>query len=502
MASTNVLPAGPEKIRNVVLVGPTGSGKTTLLESLAAFTSAIPRMGRVEDGTTVSDFDDTEKKHGRSMSLTASSLFFDGLKINLLDTPGYVDFVGEVRAGLRAADSALFVIAANEPIDAATALLWDECASVGMPRAVVVTKLDRDGADFDDVVDHCHDLLGEGQGVLPLYLPVHADDGQVAGLISLLTSTIVDYSSGGRLVTAAEPAHMELIDDARAQLLEGIITESEDETLMDRFLDGEDLDIDQIVSDMEKAVARGYFYPVLPFTTTPQGFGAQELLELISTGFPSPLEHPLPMASAPNGDAREPLECDPKGVLCAEIIKTTTDNFVGRLSLARVFSGTLTPDSVVHVSGHFSAGSGHDDHDVDERVGALAAPLGKTSRPIDYGIAGDIVSIAKLNRAETGDTLSAKDNPLLVEPWIMPVPQLPIAISATSNADDDKLSGALARLLAEDPALRLDSNAATSQLVLWCMGEAHAAAILDRLADRYHVSVETEPVRTNSSISE
>ncbi len=203
--------------------------------------------------------------------------------------------------------------------------------------------------------------------------------------------------------------------------------------------------------------------------------------------------------TSPTGDPRGPLSCDPSGPLVAEIVKTTTDPYVGRVSLVRVFSGTLRPDTPVHVSGHlnsfFGPEHGHEDHDVDEKVGALTSPLGKTQRTVSRAIAGDICAVAKLSRAETGDTLSAKDEPLLMEPWLMPDPLLPVAIVAKSKADEDKLSVGLGRLVAEDPTLTLENNAETHQLVLWCMGEAHLDVLLDRLRTRYGVDVESVPLR-------
>jgi elongation factor G len=224
-----------------------------------------------------------------------------------------------------------------------------------------------------------------------------------------------------------------------------------------------------------------------------------ELLEVIVRGFPSPLEHPLPAVTSPGGDPREPLACDPSGVLCAEVVKTTTDPYVGRISLVRVFSGTLRPDTLVHVSGHFSSffgeSRGHEDHDVDERIGSLSSPLGKAQRTVGSAVAGDVVAVAKLTRAETGDTLSAKEEPLVMEPWVMPDPLLPVAIVAHAKADEDKLSQGLQRLVAEDPTLRLENNPETHQLVLWTMGEAHVDVLLDRLRNRYGVAVDSVPLR-------
>jgi elongation factor G len=475
----------PEKIRNVVLVGHTGAGKTTLVESLLVAAGTIPRAGRVEDGSTVSDFDEAEARQQRSVSLSVAPLEHDGIKVNVLDTPGYADFVGDLRAGLRAADAALFVVSSVDSVDGSTQMLWEECAAVGMPRAVVVTKVDHQRADFDESVAVCQRVFGDG--VQPLYLPLHGDDGTAAGLIGLLSQRVYDYSSGTRVEREPDAEHLPLISDARNALIEGIIAESEDESLMDRYLEGEDIDAKVLIEDLEKAVSRGSFYPVLAAATT-HGLGTAEVLEVVTQAFPSPLEHEVPPVTAPDGKPRGPLRCDPAGPLVAEIVKTTTDPYVGRISLVRIFCGTLRPDITVHVSGHLA---GHENHDIDERVGALTSPLGKQQRPVQKAVAGDICAVAKLTRAETGDTLSDKDDPLLMEAWVMPDPLLPIAIRAKSKADEDKLSQALARVVAEDPTLRLEHNPETHQLVLWCMGEAHVDVVLDRLKNRYGVEVGT-----------
>jgi len=482
----------PDGARNVVLVGHSGAGKTTLVEALLAFTGTIQRTGRVEDGSTVSDFDEVEVRQQRSVNLTVAPVIHAGIKINLLDTPGYADYVGDLRAGLRAADAALFAVSAAEGVDGLTRMLWDECAAVGMPRAVVITKVDHQRADFDEVLSICQDAFGDG--VAPLYLPVAGDRGEVRGLVGLLTQRFYDYSGEARTETDPDAGDLPRVEELRGTLIEGIIQESEDEGLMDRYLSGEEIDAKVLIEDLEKAVARGSFYPVLA-ASAPHRIGMAELLEVMTQAFPSPLEHTMAAVTTTDGAAVNGLRCDPKGPLLAEVIKTTSDPYVGRISLARVFSGTLRPDVVLHVSGHGMAERGHADHDADERVGALTSPLGKQQRTVAQCVAGDICAIAKLSSAETGDTLSEKDRPLLMEPWSMPEPLLPIAIKARSKADEDKMSQALARLVAEDPTLRLEMNAETRQLVLWCMGEAHADVLLDRLANRYGVEVETVELR-------
>ncbi|MFK0102914.1 elongation factor G-like protein EF-G2 [Streptomyces sp. NPDC091040] len=502
----------PRALRNVALVGHSGSGKTTLVEALAQTAGALGRAGRVEDGTTVSDHAEIEHRQNRSVQLSLVPVDWDGHRINLLDTPGYADFVGEVRAGLRAADAALFVVsAAQEPeaVAATTRALWEECAAVAMPRALVVTHLDTARTPFDAMTRICGELFGgdDPDAVLPLYLPVlgpEAADGHapLTGLTGLLTERVFDYSGGERTEHPPSGDERAPLAEARARLIEGIIAESEDETLMDRYLGGETIDTGTLITDLERAVARGSFHPVLAAAPAAegarQGIGTVELLDLITGGFPTPLEHPLPAVTTPDGSPLPALDSDPEGPLVAEVVKTSSDPYVGRLSLVRVFSGTLRPDDTVHVHGHGLDSSAHEDrpdHEARTRVGALTSPFGKQQRPLDACVAGDLACVARLETAETGDTLSGTDHPLLLAPWTTPDPLLPLAVQAHSKADEDKLSHSLARLVAEDPAMRLEQNPDTGQLVLWCLGEAHLDVALDRLRDHYGVQVDTVPHR-------
>jgi elongation factor G len=316
-----------------------------------------------------------------------------------------------------------------------------------------------------------------GEKVLPVYL---LEQNRLVGLIT------------------GDHSH----DDQRGALIEGVIEESEDETLMERYVGGEEVDAKLLVEDLERAVARGSFHPVVPVDSS-TGLGARELLDLVVAGFPAPAEHPMPEVFTPAGKAGPALTCDPDGPLVAEVVKTTSDAYVGRVSLVRVFSGTVRPDATVHVSGHFSEfygaeqghGDVHPDHDEDERIGALSIPLGKAQRPVELVVAGDICAIGRLSRAETGDTLSDKDTPLVLKPWSMPEPLLPLAIQARAKADEDKLGQGLQRLTAEDPTVRIEHDAETRQIVLWTVGEAHADVLLDRLEHRHGVGVDQVPLR-------
>ncbi|MQA62790.1 MAG: elongation factor G-like protein EF-G2 [Actinophytocola sp.] len=474
--SSPVAVATPEKVRNVALVGPSGSGKTTLTEALLAATGTVSRAGTITDGNTVCDHDPAAVRQQRSVGLALAPLVHHDIKINLIDTPGYADFIGELRAGLRAADAALFVVCAADGIDDTTVALWQECSAVGMPRAVVISRLDHPRADAKAEMAACQQAFGAN--VLPLYLP---DEGGAPSLIGLISQQRFDYS-GGYPPTAGPPgdADDERLTEARNELIEAIIEQSEDETLMERYLEGEQITEATLIDDLETAVARGTFYPVVPVCAT-TGVGLAELLEVMAQAFPSPLEHAPPEVTSPEGAPHDSLRADPDGPLAAEVVRTTMDSYVGRVSLVRVFSGTLRAERQVHISGHGLAERGHADHDVDERVAHLYSPLGAELNEIPHCVAGDLCALTKVGSAETGDTVSAPDHPLLMATWPMPEPLLPIAVIANNRSDEDALSRNLARLVAGDPTLRLERNAETNQLVLWCMGEAHADVALSRL---------------------
>lgn len=489
--------ATPDRIRNVVLVGPAGSGKSSLMESLLHASGALARRGSIVDGTTVADYDPVAIRQKRSVNLCVASIAWKDTVLNLIDTPGYADFTGELRAGLRGADAALFVVSSKDGVDASTARLWDECEAVSMPRAIVITNLDKDRADFDETVAVCQRVFSGGGGILPLFLPLHADNGVIAGFIDLLDEQLWDWSTGTVSVRDADDEHRALIEAVRGALIEGVITESEDESLMDRFIGGEAIDIELLTTDLERAVARAHFHPVMGHAVTAANVGAELILDLIVRAFPSPTEHPLPTVSGIDGTPVQPLSADPDGPLCAEVIKTTSDPYVGKVSIVRVFSGTLRSDAVVHVSGHFGDGSGHENHDVDERIGHITSMLGSQHCETSAAIAGTVVAVSKLTRAETGDTLSSPEQPLLMEPWHMPIPLLPVAITARSAGDEDKLGSALGRVAAEDPTLRVEHPEETGQILLWTLGEAHADLVLDRIRTRYGVEVTSTPVRAS-----
>lgn len=475
------VPSSPEAIRNVALVGPTGSGKSRLFDHLVA--ASVPgHRARDEE---------------RSTDIAAASIASGDVVVNLIDAPGHADFTGDLRAGLRAADAAVFVVSAADGVDATTRSLWHECAAIDLPRAVVITQLDKQNADFNRTLEDCRQQFGEG--VQPLGIPVSGGGEAVHEVVDLMLGEIHDYSGGNRVVRPTDEAHAETFDTYRGPLIEGIIQESEDDTLMDRYLEGEDIDFSILEKDLLTAICRGSFYPVLPVSTE-SGAGKDVLLHLLEAAFPAPTAGRLPVVTTVDGAPGPQLTCDPAGPLVAEVIKTTSDPYVGHVSLVRVFSGTLRPDTPVHVSGHLERAAGHSieghhDHDEDARTSALNSPLGAELRSKETAIAGDIAVISKLATAQTADTISGVDSPLLVEPWVLPDALLPVAIKAATRADEDKLPGALQELGAQDPSLRVEHNAETGQVVLWSMGPAHLDLALERLRERFHVDVEKVPVK-------
>ncbi|TQF73248.1 elongation factor G-like protein EF-G2 [Rhodococcus spelaei] len=453
----------PEQIRNVVLVGCSGAGKTTLAESLALAAGAIGKAGRVADGNTVSDYEDIEHQQQRSVQLAVLPLDWNGVRINLLDPPGHPDFAAELRAGLHAADSAVFVVSATDPVTAPTRALWRECAAAGIPRAIAVAKLDVARSSFDAILTACHDAFGLGTDTLrPVFLPVFAD-GRPCGSVDLLT---------GRRY--GEPGDEPQIGSARESLVEAI--SGQDDALMERFLAGEQLDNDALAEGLRREIVDCALHPAL--AVTEYGVGAAELLDLVAGSFPDPTHRV--------GD--EPA-ADPEAPLAAQVVRITGDPYVGRISLIRVFAGTLRPDTHVHVVG---PGGGEP---TEERITTLSGPFGKQQHPVPEAVAGDLVCVAKVASAHIGDTLADDAAAAPLDTWPQPAALLPIAVEAHSKADDDKLSQSLARLVAEDPALRLEQNPQTHQIVLWCTGEAHAEVTLDRLRNRHGVHVDTAEYR-------
>lgn len=478
----------PSAIRNVVLVGPTSAGKTTLFENLLFTAKAVTKAGSVEDGTTVSDWTDIEKRQQRSVGLGVATFDYQGTRINLIDAPGFADFVGEVGAGLRAADAALFVVPAKSGFDGNTRLIWEACAQIDMPRAIVVSKID---TPETDVAARVQELRRElGNNVLSFEVPLNIQE-----VIDLIKLNVHKHDSGGHTMRPATDEEKRQVIELRAALLEAIISEADDVELMEEYLSDKELDSASLRRDVVSAVAHARFFPVMFTATTPPHFGVQEILDLIVEGFPSPELHSIPSVTALGTGKTKDLSADPAAALVAEVFKTATDPYLGRLSYIRVFSGRMQTGDVVHVSGHFTERSGHSDHDVDEKIGGLSFAVGKEFYPVNGAVSGDIVVVSKLTSAETGDTLSAKADPVIMPTWQIPDPLYPVAIAAKARTDEDKLSEALKRIAAEDPSVFIERNGETHQTVLWCQGESHADVLLDRMRAGFGVATEVVPFK-------
>jgi len=464
-------------IRNVALVGHSGSGKTTLVEALLARSGATPRTGRVEDGTTVSDTEPEEIKRRISLSLALAPIEWDGFKINLIDTPGYADFMGEVEAALAVADLAVFVVSAVDGVEVQTEAIWNRCAQLGVPRMVFVNKEDKERADFHRVLEQLRATLGSG--FAPLELPL-GEEASFHGVADILSDQAFEYEPDGK--HHSEPLPAEVADEEHRvhdELVEEIV--SGDDEQLERYLSGEVPTIDELERTLAHEVLDGTEFPVV-LGSAVTGVGIDRLADFICEIGPSPADRPVTVTA---GDQEVEVTADETGQPLAYVFRTIADPFVGQLSLFKVLSGTIkTDDHLVNVS---SGG--------DERLHGLFHLRGKEQTPAASLPAGDLGAVAKLANTHTGDTLAPKGSPVRVTASTPPPAVLAIAVRPRTQADDDKLGGALQRLQAEDPALVVERNEETRQTLLRGVGETHLSVSLERLSRKFGVNVDTEDVR-------
>jgi elongation factor G len=454
------------KIRNVALVGHGGAGKTSLAEALLLVAGAIPRLGKVEDGSTVLDFDPEEQRRRISVSLALAPFELDGVKVNLLDAPGYADFVGDVSAALQAADLALFVVSAVEGVEVQTEVAWKLAEDRGIPRAIFVNKLDRERASFSRTLDQLKELFGAG--VAPLQLPI-GEEASLSGVIELLNDTAVTYSGDSPAGSEASiPADMEMEEHAvHDALVEGIVIGDDD--LMERYLNDEKLEIAELAGALAAGVASGTVFPVLCGSAT-KVIGVDRLATFLVE------EAPAPDANA---------QTETGGSAAAIVFKTIVDPYVGRVNVFKVLQGTVKHDDML----------ANNRTKADERVHQLFTMRGKEQDTVTEVAAGDIAAVAKLADTSTGDVLATKGTAFEAEAVPPPEPVLAVAIKARTKGDEDKLANALHRLQEEDLVLRIDRNPETHQTVLRGMGETHLSIALEKLARKFGVEVDTEDVR-------
>ncbi|HEX4978692.1 MAG TPA: elongation factor G [Acidimicrobiales bacterium] len=469
----------PAKIRNVALVGHGGSGKTSLAEALLFTSGAITRQGRVEDGNTVSDFDAEEVK--RTISLSTSLVPFEcnGHKVNILDTPGYADFLPEVEAALRVADLAVFVVSAVEGIEVQTEAIWAIAERLGLPRMIFVNKEDRERANFDRVLAQLQEAFGAG--VAPLELPL-GEEADFHGVADLLTDTAIVYDDE-QGHHHDEPIPAELADhehEVHDALVEGIVVA--DDELMERYLEGDVPSAVELESTLARGVAAAQVFPVILGSAT-KDVGVDLLAKFICEIGPSPVDRP-PVAVEAAGATHE-VACDPDGDPLAVVFKTVVDRHIGKVSLFKVLSGTIRPDTVLS----------NPRSKTDEKLHALFTLRGKEQVPLPEVVAGDIAAVAKLTDTATGDTLAPKGTPVVVPPPEPPRPALTIAIAPKSKGDEDKLMTGLHRLQEEDPAIFVRRDDETHQTLLSGLGETHLAIVVERLQRKFGVEVETADVK-------
>ncbi|HET9543242.1 MAG TPA: elongation factor G, partial [Acidimicrobiales bacterium] len=466
-----------DKIRNVALVGHGGVGKTSLAEALLHRAGVTTRQGRVEDGNTVCDYDATEHERGISLSLALAPFEWNGFKINLIDTPGYADFVGDVWAALQVADLAVFVVSAVEGVEVQHEEVWRRAAELGLPRLVFINKLDRERASFQRTLDQLRDTFGAG--IAPLELPI-GEEAAFVGIADLLTDTAWTYTEGKGTKGEIPEEMAELEHQVHDNLVEGIVV-ADDEQL-ERYLEGDIPSMEELEHTLAHGVASASVFPVVCGSAT-ASIAVDRLADFIVEIGPAPGDRPAVEVEA----AGEPFEVasDPAGDPLAVVFKTIADPYVGHVSLFKVLSGTIRPDD--HL---VNTRTGH-----DERLHNLSALRGKETVPVSSLPAGDIGAAAKLTDTRTGDTLAPKGKPVKVPAADRPRPVLSVAIAARNSSDEDKLATALHRLQEEDPAIQIHRDDQTHQTLLRGMGETHLSISLDKLAKKYGVQVDTQDVK-------
>lgn len=463
-----------DKIRNIALCGHSHAGKTALAEAALYVTKAITRMGLTEEGNTVADFDPEEVRRGVSISAAVIPVEYGGHKINLIDAPGYADFQGELSAALQAVEMGLVVVDSVSGVEVGTEIAWQALDRAGLPRAVVINRMDRDNARWERVLEELRATFDAR--FVPLQLPI-GTAGAFSGIYRLIGQTA---SMGPEGKPGDVPAEILAQAETLREAIVEAAAESDDELLM-KFFDGVALTPDEIRHGLVEGAKRGKYVPVF-FTAATKALGVDALLNSLLTVCPAPTDVPARTAVAVQGGAEVPVSCDPAGPLVAQVFKTVADQFVGKLQYVRVYSGKLSPDARVH-----NATSGE-----EERISQLSTVRGKEQTPAPAVGAGDIGAVAKLQHTHTFDTLCDKDKPLRLPPAALPQPLYPVAVSPVTKSDGAKLGQALTRLCEEDPSLRYEFEPATHQMVLSGMGDAHIAVAVHHLKDKFGVEVATE----------
>ena len=445
-------------VRNVALLSHSGAGKTSLSEALLFNVKAITRLGRVEDGNTVSDYEPEEIKRRGSIQTTLIHCAWDGHKVNFLDTPGYDDFLSEVVCALRVVESAVILVAAQSGVDVGTERSWNLCKAHGLPRMFLVNKMDRDNASFPRCVSDIKATFGGN--CVPFQLPIGSAQ-EFTGVVSLIHPP------------AEVPEEItEEFGPARERLIEAV-AEAND-ALADKFLEGAEITDEELVAGARSAILRGELFPILA-CSAPQSVGVSEFLELTQEFLPSPLAGKKRALRDVTAGSEVDCQVDPDGPLAAFVFKTTADPFVGKLSLFRVYRGVIKSNTEVWNSNRRQS----------ERIGQLYLPRGKSQENVSEVAAGDIGAIGRLAATMTGDTLCLRERPVAFEPIQFPVGYYTVAVSPTTKADLDKTSAALNRIVEEDPSMRFFRDSTTNESLISGLGEAQIDVALDKIRRKF-----------------
>jgi len=457
-----------EQIRNVALISHVGAGKTSLVDAALYDSGAATRQGKVDEGSSVADYDPDELKRSMTLHAKAIPVEWKNTKINFIDTPGYADFVGEVKAGLRVADAALVVVTAEKGVEVGTELTWQYSDERNLPRMVLINKLDRENTSFDNALKSLRDRFG--LKVVPLQIPIGEQSG-FRGVVDLVSQKGFTFEGGNKVQEVAIPAELkENISSYREQLIESAV--ESDDAMMEKFLEGEELNDEEVLSVVKKGTRSGQLIPVLCGAGS-KNIGVQTLLDAIVDFLP---------------DAAETVPEDAKefGNNLSMFVFKTAAAQVGTISTFRVYSGTLKPDTHVY----------NVQTKADERIGQLITPRGKTQEPATEIPAGDIGAVAKLSNTHTGDTLAgSKDVTTTLAPINFPEPCYTVAVFPRSQADLDKMGNALTRVVEEDRTLRVTRDPETAEVLLSGMGESHLQITIEGIKRKYGVDLEVRDPR-------
>jgi elongation factor G len=458
------------QLRNVVLLSHQGAGKTSLAESMLLASGALSRAGRVEDGNTVADFDPEEIERGISLAMAVVPVEWANLKINVLDTPGTFDFVGEIKQAVRVVESSLFVMDAVSGVEVGTELTWEYADEYSLPRMVLINKMDRENASFERALRALNDRF-DAQFV-PLLLPI-GSQSTFEGVVDVVKRKAFMGADGKPADVPADLADQ--AEELRVQLVEAA-AESDDELIM-KYLEGEELTEQEIHEGLQKSIATGSMVPVVCASGL-SGIGVRAVLDAMTSYLPAPAASVT--ATSPVTEADEELKADMGAPLSALVFKTTVDPY-GKQSYFRVYSGAMESDSrVLNV-----------DTGEEERLGQLAIPRGKEQIAVARVVAGDLGVVTKLGETGTGQTLCDKDHPVKLEGLNLPVPIFSVAVSPKTKADSAKMGSALTRLVEEDPTFEWHLERNTRQTILSGMGDAHIDIGCRRLKRKFGVEVVT-----------